>query len=118
MAKYLKINGKVCLDTWQGMLRGFFRPLFPKKNDLELDVHAFLGQYGVGKDGLGFLEQEAFVINAGAVVADAKAGNLGGLGKACCLRGGGVGVLACTWFHLMWIGGLMIEQRDILEQWS
>lgn len=81
-------------------------------------MHAFLGQYGVGKDGLGFLEQEAFVINAGAVVANAKAGNLGGLGKACCLRGGGVGVLACTWFHLMWIGGLMIEQRDILEHWS
>ena len=28
MAKYLKINGKVCLDTWRGMLTSlsFFRP--------------------------------------------------------------------------------------------
>ena len=25
MAKYLKINGKVCLDTWRGMSRPFFR---------------------------------------------------------------------------------------------
>ena len=24
MAKYLKINGKVCLDSWRGMLTAFF----------------------------------------------------------------------------------------------
>ena len=32
MAKYLKINGKVCLDTWRGMLRLFFRGIFLLKD--------------------------------------------------------------------------------------
>ena len=41
MAKYLKINGKVCLDTWQGMLTSQKRRISALRTvwDLRMGLH-------------------------------------------------------------------------------
>ena len=54
MAKYLKINGKVCLDTWRSMSRPFFRLFFPVEwlaRFLGIGCHDILSAHDVN-DGL------------------------------------------------------------------